>query len=506
MIDHIKLFKYKGIDSVILSEISQTNVICGKNSSGKSSILESITLKENRAIGINLSNYSQVIKEEFRKQSKGFSNPSPSVTNTWFDSYLNLYIQENPTIYYDEINEIGNNFSISFKKYPNLTTFSNPFDFNKLFAKCFDDVNKKCTPILVPAKRQFVSYTNINLNEELNSDGKGTVNRLFFLKNHDFLADEFITYKKVHDIFFKITNCSFNIIPQTDNKLKLQFKVEQKWIDAENCGLGLKDLLFLITFIQSTDHSIYLVEEPESHLHADFQKKLLNFFKSFTDKQFIISTHSNIFLDTNQVDKIFYCWFENKVNISDKTSMSKIVDSLGYSITENLTSDAIILTEGPTDIPIIKKALILGDILNNSNVKFWPLGGDMMASLDLSLFSNIKNVFAIIDLDPGSTKVRNAFKKNCEENKIKCFQLERYSIENYLPLSLIKEAFSNQVPKEITELDVNRSIDEQIGFKSNDKTIKGKNHIMAGNLTKVHIENSDLWRIVMEIEEMLKND
>ena len=273
---------------------------------------------------------------------------------------------------------------------------------------------------------------------------------------------------------------------------------------ADDCGLGLKDLLLIITCICEMDYSIYLIEEPENHLHADFQKKLLNFISSFEDKQFFISTHSNVFLDSNKVDRLFYCWFDKSVQVSDKTSMSKIVDALGYSITENLTADAIIFTEGPTDIPIVKKMLQLNGVVDHANIKFWPLGGDIMGELDLSIFKGMSNIFALIDKDPGSAKVRNKFMDNCAENGITCVRLERYSIENYLPLSAIKNAFPNEIPQSIKVLDPDKPVDEQIGFKEKKKSIKGRNHRIVGTLKAEDLVNTDLWDFGTSIKEHLE--
>ncbi|GAG64807.1 unnamed protein product, partial [marine sediment metagenome] len=42
MIEAIKLFAYKGIKELELKGLNHINVICGKNNSGKSSVLESI--------------------------------------------------------------------------------------------------------------------------------------------------------------------------------------------------------------------------------------------------------------------------------------------------------------------------------------------------------------------------------------------------------------------------------------------------------------------------------
>lgn len=119
------------------------------------------------------------------------------------------------------------------------------------------------------------------------------------------------------------------------------------WIDAVDCGLGLQDLLIILYFSIHPDFDVVLVEEPESHLHPELQKKLLIYLKEDSKKQFFISTHSNIFLNNALVDRVFFTYYEGSVKVTDATSRSSILNNLGYSVSDNLMSDLVILVEGP---------------------------------------------------------------------------------------------------------------------------------------------------------------
>lgn len=500
MIEHLKLKNHKGIETAFLSGLGKINVICGKNNSGKTSILESISLEENHCLGLNVIDTStNIIPDLTYITTQSYRDEN---TNLWIKNEIKSYCMENPIWYSDNFKEIitGLVTSVNRSKYH---VYIIQYEYNEIIANEFSKRTQYDNYLYIPPKRQFKSIKKIDLNTNHPIEEKGVINELFFLKNQDLKSEDFRIYKEIDKAFNKITTYRFNIVPFGDNQLKLTFLIDNQWIPADDCGLGLKDILYIITHVCCTKDKVYLVEEPENHLHADFQKKLLNFFHQTKDKQFIISTHSNVFIDSHSVDKIYYCWFDKSVQISDKTSMSKILDSLGHSITENLTADAIVLTEGPTDIPIVKKTLALNNVLDAANIKFWPLGGDIMGELDLSIFAG-NNVFALIDDDPGSAKVRNKFIKNCKENEIPCVRLKRYSIENYIPLSIIKNVFANQIPKEFTELKDSESVDVQIGFKAKDKSIKGKNHIMANQLEKKHLEDTDLWEFAERVKQSIE--
>src|SRR5205085_993589 len=83
--------------------------------------------------------------------------------------------------------------------------------------------------------------------------------------------------------------------------IKLYFSRINKneWLPADDCGLGLQDLLVIIYFAVSNKHNLVLLEEPENHLHPELQRRLLKFLKEDTNenKQYLISTHSSVFLD-----------------------------------------------------------------------------------------------------------------------------------------------------------------------------------------------------------------
>lgn len=499
MIHHLKVASHKGIKSLNLYDLGKINIICGKNNSGKSSILESIALTINPGAKISNTEFHETWAKNHQNQGGVYLTRVSSHLKNFFQTKFQdteiILFKDEGTKFCDELTNILNNdyqvINYSRIQRNELSNVLNHF---------FTDV-KSLSILLIPAKRILENETPISLNQTIGADGSGILNQLFFLKNQDLASEDFILYTKIHQTFRTITGFDFNIVPNQNNKILLKFKIHNEWLIADQCGLGLRELLSMITQISISKKEIILLEEPENHLHADFQKKFISFLKEQEDKQFIISTHSNVFIDHSFIDKIYYCWFDEEVKISDKTTASKIIDSLGYSIAENLAADAIILTEGPTDIPILKRILTLNDTLTTYNVKFWPLGGDIMGESDLSIFKGLNKVFAIIDSDPGSSKIRNKFQKNCKDLDIPCYKLDRYSIENYIPLNIIKDQFPSQIT--IKNLDDKLSVDDQIGFKQKSKSIKQKNAEMALRLELKDIQETDLYKICNEIKKIL---
>jgi predicted ATP-dependent endonuclease of OLD family len=497
MIEHIKLKSYKGIESLEMNHLGHINVLCGKNNSGKSSILEAMSTKGSFGIGKSV---DTSIIDLFKPFAKKYSTPNPDKAILWFTQIIEIELHKK-TIWYDsEIKILANGLHEAAHRDQFMNRFDRKlFDYETLLKSFFSTNTKDFDPFLIPPKRSINSEKEIATDEPLVPTGEGIINKLFYLKNQDIKSKDYEVYKKIYDEFEEITGRNFNIVPKRGNQIELKFNnATNEWIPAKNSGLGLSDTLSILSLVNLTPHNCILIEEPESHLHAEYQKRLLDFFRKQTSKQFFLSTHSNIFLDPNIVDKVIYTEYNKSVCVSDVTSRSLIISSLGYSISDNLSSDLIILTEGTTDIPVFKAILTWKGIDLRYNIKYWPLGGDMMVNLDLEVLTQHHKVVAVIDSDFQSQAIRTEFISKCESIGIKCFQLERYAIENYFSLEAIRVVFPNQIPDSINKLSHKKSIKTQLGFN-----IKSKNNQIIQRMQLSDFEGTDLLMHCNEIEEFL---
>ena len=493
MITYLTAQNHKALKQAQLNDLGKINIICGRNNSGKTTLLEALCENGKFGVGKKVSGNEEWILELFKPQCGRYTNPDPKISIDWFNQYLNNLANKNVVWFSDQKEIIIADIKKSKEDHYVLGRHGiDIFNYEPMLEKFFSKATNYYKPILIPPKRRIEFKANIDMTQEITPSGEGLINKLFFLKNQDLESINYSIYKSIYETFHYITNSKFNVVPNKENKIELFYQTESDWIPADACGLGLTDVLIIVTVLNVLESKIFFIEEPENHLHADFQKKLLSYLKKIKSKQFIITTHSATFLNTDIIDKIFYCSNNDEIKVSDQTSKSEIINSLGYSVTENLVADLIVLLEGPTDIPVIKEMLKWVGVLPHHNIKYWPLGGDIMASLDLSVFAERRNVISLIDSDPGSSVQRTRFKRNCKANQIYCKKLNRYSIENYFTINALRETFPNQIPASIKVIVPTEPVDSQIGFSRKNKTIKTRNSQIVQKMTLSDIESTDL--------------
>ena len=107
-----------------------------------------------------------------------------------------------------------------------------------------------------------------------------------------------------------------------------------------------------------------LIDEPEIHLHPQWQNKLIKLFKKLQEKrniQFIISTHSPVFAGRGTIANILRVYKpekQTKITPEEKTDEWKkelekeedLIDIITYSNNSKLFfADKVVLVEGITD-------------------------------------------------------------------------------------------------------------------------------------------------------------
>ncbi|MGD1804663.1 ATP-dependent nuclease [Dapis sp. BLCC M126] len=130
-----------------------------------------------------------------------------------------------------------------------------------------------------------------------------------------------------------------------------------------DCGTGVSQVLaILYVVVTSLEPKIIIIDEPQSFLHPNLIRKLINIFKEFPQHQYFIATHSpTVISEANPATilQLSYSEGETKtkiINSKQTTELRSLLKELGVSLSDVFGADAILWVEGPTEelcFPII---------------------------------------------------------------------------------------------------------------------------------------------------------
>jgi AAA15 family ATPase/GTPase len=159
-------------------------------------------------------------------------------------------------------------------------------------------------------------------------------------------------------------------LPDVDNTVQIKiwtFDKAKQRLDLtyplSDCGTGVSQVLaILYVIITSTEPQIIIVDEPQSFLHPEAAKKLIEIFKEFPQHQYFIATHSSEIItaaNPSTIVKLRYEDCETKAFLMNSKNIEEQRDllyELGVRLSDLFGADEIVWVEGPTEeqcFPII---------------------------------------------------------------------------------------------------------------------------------------------------------
>ena len=531
-IKSIYIKNYKSIKEARIENLGDFNVFIGKNNRGKSNILKALDLFFNWR---DSRDYDEVLREKPGNQKFDPTQKFDATTKDYrllfgqkqggvikINVKLELSQSEIRELFPDEEVKYVDNITHSRSDLiNNAVIISKKISIADKTATCqvnyvktdkgttlmeHDDIHKKYT-ILVKTKGGYYSLGGEG--EHIGTKVLEQINQRFLivpavrhiekesrnLKKASLdgsgMPSEYLRYEKDHSlskrpVFTKIKDGISDIFSDYQNIESMEDgegNVEVHFGDfpSSSVGSGINQIFITIFNIDSHNDVIFGIEEPESHLHPEVQRKVFNFLKEQSkEKQIFITTHSPIFASGTQLKNVRLVTKDNaaKTHITPitKTNVYRIIEELGVRPSDIFDDDVVIFVEGKSDVGIFQE--FVKKLKPNSKTGFidaesWTSMG-YYANAKILQSKKVKiPVFVVFDGDTENGEKRRKIKErlvnelDLPSTHIKT--LSKNSIEDYLLVPrAIKEAFP----------DLKISEDEIKKFIEENKTKKNKKRVL----------------------------
>lgn len=389
MIKKLLIKNYKSIEEVVIEMRSDVNIFVGENDSGKSTILEAISIVSTgnlngrsfeKQIKANL--FNQKTREKYiasLKCKKQVQSPPVIIIEAYLDIKDAAFIGTN-----NELREncagirmelaFDSEYSDAYKQMlKDGEIYDIPIEFYTVSYHYF-----KGTPVVyryAPVKGTFIDTTRKDYSYVM--DKFVTSNIATYLTTKE-QTDLSTAYRKSRHAFqenavvkqlnrsmkknVKVNERSVAVDLREDNidEWKHQMSIIVESIPFENIGFGTQNSIKIELAIKNSKEQVNLImmEEPENNLSYTNMTRLIDHIIQSEGKQIFISTHSSYIANKLNLGNIFLL-YNGKIK-----SMSELPDGTkryftklpGYDTLRAVLAEKVILVEGPTDELIIQRA------------------------------------------------------------------------------------------------------------------------------------------------------
>ena len=488
MLRKIRVNNFKKLNATL--DLSQTVVFVGPNNSGKSSILQAITLWS-----LGLAKWAEAKKESKAKKRVGvainrkdlINIPVPSAKQLWKDlvvrgsgkskgkQTINIKIEIEVEGFTD-----GENWKLGFEfDYANSESFycriinHNHHEDNIKFAL------REKIGLLPPMSGLAGEEDKLELGSISSRIGEGKTADVLRNLCWYVLNSKPEKWNELTNIIATLFGITINE-PQYDiftGKITMTYEENRKKFDLSNGGRGFHQILLIFSYIYANNNSIILLDEPDAHLEILRQKQVFNILSEKLKRenaQLMIATHSISVLDEATEKSSIIAFIGKPHIVNNKSQLVKSLTSIGFE--QYLLAEQkgwILYLEGSTDLSILKE---YAKILNHPVLPY-------LESPFVKYVTNLPSVARehFYGLQEGVSKLKGValfdkINERLQQNDLIETMWKRREIENYLPIPDVIERYVSEPPKDLFSLHDTELMADIIKDEIPPAALKDKNH------------------------------
>jgi predicted ATP-dependent endonuclease of OLD family len=273
-------------------------------------------------------------------------------------------------------------------------------------------------------------------------------------------------FKKVESFFLFLTGLNSARLVTTADGRELNVSYRDRYLPIQSFGDGVvHTLLMAFEFMRKKDH-IFLIEEPETHLHPELIRILLTaILNDENNNQFILTTHSPVLLDQLGKQTIYSVEYDGDKSVVKKCETSqdihRVLDLLDVRLSDLLQANCVIWVEGPSDKVFLNRCLkiLAPDLSEGLHYQITFYGGKLLAHYtadeNLQELTNIMKICRHAAVLVDSDKENESSTSNATKDRINT-ELQKQAgyfwltqgreIENYIADRVLQAAYSEMLP------------------------------------------------------------
>lgn len=392
-ISKLRIINYKLFQNVTIEMNDEKNIFVGENDSGKSTILEALSMALTGKINgssvanrLNLDWFNAEVRREFIQTIKSGGTPNlPTieieiyfVTPDEEDIIIKKFKGTNNSLHediegvkleilfdsqyataYKQLLAEGKVKDIPVEYYKvNFRSFANPEYYVQTTAKkvaSIDTTKKDYGPVL----NRFVSSS---INEYLTEEEMTELRHAYRANRHEFTENRAVKQlneKLQESHSFDGKEISLNLRESGVDEWKGDMSISLDGIPLENSGFGTQNMFKSEIFLlQNTDVDVLIIEEPENNLSYANMSILISKLSESAGKQVFISTHSSFVANKLGLQHLHLVAKNKTVPFKalEKNTYDYFLKLPGYNTLRILLANSVILVEGPADELIVQRA------------------------------------------------------------------------------------------------------------------------------------------------------